>query len=125
MVLLALTLGFRVIGMLNGRGSAYARTPTPLWGIHEVESFTSDGVERPRLITDATHWRTVVIERSGLASIRFMDDSLQDHLTSVDTDAATVTFLRNPDTTVTTAGATRLAYDPAIIHWVQFYPYFR
>ena len=115
MVCLALMLGFRTLGMLNGRGSAYARTPTPLWGIHEVESFTSDGVERPPLTTDASRWRVLVIERSGLASVRFMDDSVQDYLTSVDMDAAIVTFVQNPDTTVTTAGATRLAYDPNII----------
>ena len=115
MVCLVLTLGFRTFGLMNGRGSAYARTPTPLWGIHEVESFAVDGVERAPLITDAKRWRTVVIERSGLASIRFMDDSVHDYLTQVDTAASTVVFLPNPDPTITTAGATRLAYDPNII----------
>ncbi len=115
MVCLVLTLGFRMFGMLNGRGSAYGRTPTPLWGIHEVSSFSSNGVEMPPLTTDAARWRRVVIERSGLASIRFMDDSVKDYLSSVDSAAATVTFVPNPDETVTAAGATRLAYDPNLI----------
>jgi hypothetical protein len=54
----------------------------------------------------------VVIERSGLASVRFMNDVVVDYLTSVDPEGGTVMFLANPDTTVTTAGGTRLAYDP-------------
>ena len=33
----------------------------------------------------------------------------------MDPTNATVTFVANPDTTVTTAGATRLAYDPGLI----------
>ena len=41
-----------------------------------------------------------------------MNDVVHDYLTSVDTANGTVTFVANPDTTVTTAGATRLAYNP-------------
>ena len=115
MVCLVLTLGFRAVGLLNGRGQAYNRTPVPLYGIYEVESFTFNGALRPPLSTDAIRWRTVVIERSGLASIRLMNDVVVDYLTSVDTTDSTVTFVANPDTTVTTAGATRLAYNPRLI----------
>ena len=86
------------------RGMASARIPTPLYGIYEVESFSSNGNVLPPLLTDGTRWRTVVIERSGLASIRFMNDVVVDYLTSVDPGSRTVMFLANPDTTVTTAG---------------------
>ena len=48
----------------------------------------------PPLLTDGTRWRTVVIERSGLASVRFMNDVVVDYLTSVDPGSSTVCFLR-------------------------------
>ena len=44
-----------------------------------------------------------------------MDNEPSDYLTSVDSTNGTVTFVTNSDETVTTAGATRLAYDPRII----------
>jgi hypothetical protein len=50
-----------------------------------------------------------------MASIRLMDDDITDYLTSVDDANGTVTFLANPDSTVTTAGATRWAYNPGLI----------
>ena len=115
MICLAITLGFRVVAMLNGRGQAFNRTPVALYGIYEVESFTFNGALLPPLLTDAKRWRRVVIERSGLASIRLMNDVVVDYLTSVDTTNSTVMFVANPDTTVTTAGATRLAYNPRLI----------
>ncbi len=116
MVCLAITFAYRVVGLANGRGQAYSRTPVAIYGIYEVKSFTSDGVLLPPLLTDAKRWRMVIIERSGLASIRLMNDVIHDYLTSVDTENGTVTFIANPDTTVTTAGATRLAYNPRLIN---------
>jgi len=115
MACLAITLALRVVGLANGRGSQYARTPTPIHGIYDVESFTLNGAALPPLLTDTRRWRTVVIERSGMASIRLMDDDITDYLTSVDDANGTVTFLANPDSTVTTAGATRWAYNPRLI----------
>ena len=115
MACLVITFAFRALGIANGRGQTYNRTPTPVYGIYEVESFTSNGVLLLPLLTDARRWRMVVIERSGLASIRLMNDEILDYLTSVDTANDTVTFVANPDTTVTTAGATRLAYNPHLI----------
>jgi uncharacterized membrane protein YphA (DoxX/SURF4 family) len=112
MLCLAITLGLRIAAMVIERGQAHARIPTPLYGIYEVESFSSNGSVVPPLLTDGTRWRTLVIERSGLASVRFMNDAVVDYLTSVDPESRTVMFLANPDTTVTTAGATRLAYNP-------------
>lgn len=115
MVCLAITLGVRVIGLVNARARFYSRTPMALHGIYEVESFMSNGEAVPPALTEAGRWRTLVIERSGLASIRLMNDEVQDYLTMVDAANSTVAFVANPDTTVTTAGATRLAYDPRII----------
>ncbi len=115
MACLVITFAFRVLGIANGLGQAYGRTPTPVYGIYEVESFTFNGVLLPPLLTDAQRWRMVIIERSGMASIHLMNDDILDYLTSVETEEATVTFVANPDTTVTTAGATRLAYNPHLI----------
>lgn len=112
MLCVAITLGLRLYGLANERGRAYARTPTLLHGIYEVDLFSSNGSVLPPLLTDETRWRTVVFERSGLASVRFMNDVVVDFLTSVDRESGTVMFLANPDTTVTTAGETRLAYNP-------------
>lgn len=109
---LVITFGFRGIGVLNGLGQAYGRTPTPVFGIYQVESFTSNGVVLPPLLTDSSRWKMVVIEKSGLASIRFMDDDIVDYLTAVDSESGTLTFLVNPDTSMTTAGANRLAFNP-------------
>jgi hypothetical protein len=115
MACLVITFAFRVLGIANGHGQSYSRTPTPVYGIYEVESFTFNGVLLPPLLTDAQRWRMVIIERSGMASIHLMNDDILDYLTSVETEEATVTFVANPDTTVTTAGATRLAYNPHLI----------
>jgi hypothetical protein len=112
---LVITFAFRVVGLANGRGQAYSRTPTPIYGMYDVESFTSNGVLLPPLLTDARRWRRVIIERSGLASIHLMNDVSRDYLTSVDPENGTVMLVANPDTTVTTAGATRLAYNPHLI----------
>lgn len=115
MVCLVITFAFRVLGIANGLGQAYSRTPSAVYGIYEVESFTFNGGLLPPLLTDAQRWRMVIIERSGMASIRLMNDDILDYLTSVGTEEGTVTFVANPDTTVTTAGATRLAYNPHLI----------
>jgi uncharacterized membrane protein YphA (DoxX/SURF4 family) len=115
MTCLVITLGFRLIGVANGLGRSYKRTPVPIYGIYEVESFSLNGTLLPPLLTDETRWKMLVIERSGLASIILMDNEPSDYLTSVDSTNGTVTFVTNSDETVTTAGATRLAYDPRII----------
>lgn len=112
MTCLAITLALRGLVIANGTGDAYRRTPTALYGIYDVESFTRNGTRVPPLLSDTRRWRMLVIERSGLASIRLMDDAVLDYLTSTDPADRTITFVANPDTTVTTAGATRLAYDP-------------
>jgi uncharacterized membrane protein YphA (DoxX/SURF4 family) len=112
MTCLAITIAFRLIGIANGRGKAYRRTPVEIYGIYNVESFTSNDELLPPLLTDEMRWRRVIIERSGLASIHIMDDSIFDYLTSVDSENKEVTFLANPDETVTVAGANRLAFDP-------------
>jgi hypothetical protein len=115
MTCLAITLGFRLVAVANGLGRSYNRTPVPLYGIYQVDSFSLNETVLPPLLTDERRWKTLVIERSGLASIILMDNEPIDYLTSVDSETNTVTFVANPDETVTTAGATRLAYDPRII----------
>jgi hypothetical protein len=54
-------------------------------------------------------------ERSGLASVHLMNGKILDHFTSLDTLGYRIQFLANTDTTLTVAGATRLAYNPATV----------
>ena len=115
MICLAITLGLRLFSFFNGYNRSYQRTPVPIYGIYEVDSFSANGVTLPPLLTDDVRWKTLVIERSGLASIIQMDDDPLDYITSVDADEGTVSFIANPDETQTSAGATRLAYDPRLI----------
>jgi hypothetical protein len=52
-------------------------TRSPLYGIYQVEEFTTDGIVRAPLTTDAERWRTVVFNSPGRLWIRRMDDSVQ------------------------------------------------
>ncbi len=112
MACLAITLGLRLFGVLNGRAQSYSRTPVALYGIYEVESFKSDGNVLPPLLTDESRWRMLIIERSGLASIRFMNDEHADYLTRMDDEGGTISFVPNFDVSITAAGGTRQAYNP-------------
>jgi hypothetical protein len=100
---------------LAGRYREYGQEPVALYGIYEVDSFVANGEARPPLLTDNLRWRRVVIERSGLASVHLMNGKNLDYFTSLDTIEHTIQFLANTDTTLTVAGATRLAYNPAAI----------
>lgn len=46
----------------------------PLYGIYQVEEFIRNGQPAPPLATDATRWKTMVVEYPGSISIRYMDD---------------------------------------------------
>lgn len=112
MACLVITLGFRLFGVVNGRGQSYNRTPVAIYGIYEVDTFSSNGALLPPLLTDENRWRTLIVERSGLASIRFMNDGIEDYITSIDAENGTITFLPNFDVSITAAGGTRQAYNP-------------
>ena len=43
MVALALSIGLRIAGMVNGYANAYWRTPVSIFGIYEVDSFAVNG----------------------------------------------------------------------------------
>jgi hypothetical protein len=105
----------RLGGALAGRHSQYGQEPVALYGIYEVDSFVANGEARPPLLTDNLRWRRVVIERSGLAGVHLMNGENLDYFTSQDTIGQTIRFLANTDTTLTVAGATRLAYNPAAV----------
>ena len=115
MACLTITRGLRLFGMVNARGNSYNRTPVAIYGIYEVETFSSHGTLLLPLLTDEIRWRTLIIERSGLATIRFMNDVNEDYLTSIDTENGTVSFIPNFDESITTAGGTRQAYNPGQI----------
>ena len=115
MVCLAVTLGVKILALVSGYNRSYGQTPVSIYGIYEVDSFTLNEEILPPLLTDEQRWKTLVIERSGLASIMGMNGDPQDFLTQIDDERGTIAFMANPDETQTTAGATRLAYDPRII----------
>lgn len=115
MTCLLITLVFRLVGVVNGRAQSYSRTPVALFGIYEVESFKSEGKLLPPLLTDESRWRMLIIERSGLASIRFMNDVHADYLTLMDDEGGTLSFVPNFDVSITAAGGSRQAYNPGQI----------
>lgn len=112
MTCLAITLGIRLFAFTEARGKAYGRTPVEIFGIYNVESFSSNGDLLPPLLTDERRWRRVIIERSGLASVHIMNDNIIDFLTSVDSEEKKISFLENPDETMTAAGGNRMAFNP-------------
>jgi hypothetical protein len=50
---------------------------SPLYGIYNVEEFSSNGTVRQPLTTDAGRWKTVIFNGPGYIWIRRMDDSVQ------------------------------------------------
>ena len=53
----------------------YAPRP-PLYGLYEVASFKTNGVERPLLITDHNLWHYIVIENGSQVFVKTMDNSV-------------------------------------------------
>lgn len=47
----------------------------PMYGIHEVESFSINSTERPPLTTDSVRWKRIIINFAGSARVSTMRDS--------------------------------------------------
>lgn len=66
-------------------GREHHAAPKPaLYGLYEVESFTSGGVARPPLVGDELRWRHFIVEAHGGAVVRTMDGRREDYALAVD-----------------------------------------
>ena len=73
----------------------------PLYGLYESQSFTENGIDRPLLVTDTSHWQYLILERPELAQIRQMNGKSQRYDLEVDTLQQQLIFQReeeSPDT---------------------------
>jgi len=59
----------------SGAGAAHP----PLYGLYEVEEYSIGGVVHPPLLTDASRWRYMIVDKPDTLTIRRMDDSLTDY----------------------------------------------
>lgn len=77
-------VGLLLLGMTGAQNWRQWRQPTPeLYGIYQVEGFSSEGYARDPLLTDELRWRRVVVDRPFHVSdpvvltIQHMDDSFE------------------------------------------------
>jgi len=104
------TMFARVTDSIKGHRAMMFGPRNALYGIYNVESFARNGTMLPPLLTDSTRWRQLVIERSGMASVRLMNDVIRDFATRADTARRTLVLVANPDTSFTTAGWWPMAF---------------
>lgn len=68
-----------------------AGSPKPaLYGIWEVEQFSTDGQLRPPLSTDADRWRRVIFEHFNSAEFQNMNDTASFYTATIDTAKSTL-----------------------------------
>jgi hypothetical protein len=73
------------------------RPRPPLYGIWAVEEFTVDGQDRPPLVTDATRWQQLIMDRPQFVSVRLMNQSRVGYDQTLDTDASRLTLKKFDD----------------------------
>lgn len=56
----------------------------PLYGIWDVEKITIDGVARPPLLTDASRWRRLILQRPTFVTAQGMDDDFTTYSSQID-----------------------------------------
>ncbi len=61
------------------------REKPALYGIWEADTFVKNNDTLPPLITDATRWRYLIIDRKGYATLQFMDDQKKRMTLHIDT----------------------------------------
>ncbi|MEM7248416.1 MAG: hypothetical protein AAF533_23990 [Acidobacteriota bacterium] len=66
------------------------REGTPLYGIHEVESFLLDGEEVPPLLTDQRRWDSLIVEWPGGGMTRKLDGGIEFFRLELADDALTL-----------------------------------
>lgn len=78
-VILYLIVPLTVRDWKNYQQSGAGAPHPPLYGLYEVEELSLGGVTHPPLVTDASRWRYVIIDKPDSFAVRRMDDSLIDY----------------------------------------------
>ena len=73
------------------------RTKSPLYGIWNVEEFSSDGQLRSPLLTDRERWRRAVFDSPEFLTIQRMDGSFGGYGASIDVNGNTVALTKGGD----------------------------
>ncbi len=99
-----LFVGFVIISNLfdsiEGQKIRGTKAPKPpLWGIFNVQRFVKNNDTLPPLQTDTTYWKSLIIDRSGTAVVRFMNDSAKRYAFEVDTIVKRIVVYNQGDTT--------------------------
>lgn len=92
---LATVVGVSLYQSYEVRSASAARSP--LYGIWEVEEFSTDGQQRPPLVTDRERWRRVTFDRPGLLAVQAMNDSRQRFRLELDAEKKTLSLARRED----------------------------
>jgi uncharacterized membrane protein YphA (DoxX/SURF4 family) len=91
----AALLGLGIFDSYRNWGEYGANAPKPpLYGIWEADEYSIDGEIRQPVFTDKERWRRFVIDRSGLAGVQLMDDSLTYCTAKLDTARQTLTLIQ-------------------------------
>jgi uncharacterized membrane protein YphA (DoxX/SURF4 family) len=78
-VILYLIVPLTIRDWKNYKQSGAGAPHPPMYGLYQVEDFSLGGVAHPPLVTDASRWRYVIIDKPDTLTIRRMDDSLTDY----------------------------------------------
>ncbi|HKQ51915.1 MAG TPA: hypothetical protein VJT74_06065 [Pyrinomonadaceae bacterium] len=81
---LAAVVGLSLYQSYQVRRAASERSP--LYGVWEVEEFTTDGQLRPPLVTDQERWRRVTFDRPGAMAVQTMSDPRQRYRMELDAE---------------------------------------
>jgi hypothetical protein len=77
-----------------------AKAPKPsLYGIYDVQTFVKNNDTLPPLKTDTLRWARMLVNWSGYATIKLINDSSRNFVFRPDTTKKTITMFSNTDTT--------------------------
>lgn len=102
-----------IVGASHEYGDAAPKPP--LYGAYFVKSFVVNHDTVPPLITDSTYWKHMVIQWSGYAQIKFLNDSTRGYTTTIDTVNHTLYLKQRLDTTLTGKLAYNLENDKTML----------
>jgi hypothetical protein len=95
MLFLVAVVGLSLYQSYETRKATSVRSP--LYGVWEVEEFSTGGEIRPPLVTDETRWRRVVFDRPGLLAVQTMSESRQRFALELDAEKKTLSLTKRDD----------------------------
>ena len=72
-------------------------SPSPFYGVWNVDELTVDGVAHPPLTTDSTRWRRLIVSGNEWGAIQNMDDSRTRFMLSFDEKQQALTLKKRTD----------------------------